>query len=92
MKNQAELLCYQSEKQIKEFEGKISEQKTKEVNELIVKIKETISLENFDTLKLQVENLNKIMMEINSEISKNTNEPSSMDNKKDNVDDFIDVN
>ena len=56
LKNQAELLCYQSEKQIKEFEGKISEQKTKEVNELIVKIKETISLENFDTLKLQVEN------------------------------------
>ena len=73
LKNQAELLCYQSEKQIKEFEGKISEQKTKEVNELIVKIKETISLENFDTLKLEVENLNKIMMEVNSEMSKNTN-------------------
>nr|YP_010443473.1 heat shock protein 70 [Gonyostomum semen]UTE94360.1 heat shock protein 70 [Gonyostomum semen] len=92
LKNQAELLCYQSEKQIKEFEGKISEQKTKEVNELIVKIKETISLENFDTLKLEVENLNKIMMEVNSEMSKNTNEPVSNAPKKDNVDDFIDVN
>jgi molecular chaperone DnaK len=92
LKNQAELLCYQSEKQIKEFEGKISEQKTKEVNELIAKIKETISLENFDTLKLEVENLNKIMMEVNSEMSKNTNEPVSNAPKKDNVDDFIDVN
>jgi molecular chaperone DnaK len=92
LKNQAELLCYQSEKQIKEFEGKISEQKTKEVNELIVKIKETISLENFDTLKLEVENLNKIMMEVNSEMSKNTNEAVSNAPKKDNVDDFIDVN
>jgi molecular chaperone DnaK len=92
LKNQAELLCYQSEKQIKEFEGKISEQKTKEVNELIVKIKETISLENFNTLKLEVENLNKIMMEVNSEMSKNTNEPVSNAPKKDNVDDFIDVN
>lgn len=92
LKNQAELLCYQSEKQIKEFEGKISEQKTKEVNELILKIKETISSENFDTLKLEVENLNKIMMEVNSEISKNTNESPSTDAKKDNVDDFIDVN
>jgi molecular chaperone DnaK len=92
LKNQAELLCYQSEKQIKEFEGKISEQKTKEVNELIVKIKQTISLENFDTLKLEVENLNKIMMEVNSEMSKNTNEPVSNAPKKDNVDDFIDVN
>jgi len=92
LKNQAELLCYQSEKQIKEFEGKISEQKTKEVNELIVKIKETISLENFDTLKLEVENLNKIMMEVNSEMSKNTNEPVSNAPKKDNVDDCIDVN
>jgi len=92
LKNQAELLCYQSEKQIKEFEGKISEQKTKEVNELILKIKEIISSENFDTLKLEVENLNKIMMEVNSEISKNTNESPSTDAKKDNVDDFIDVN
>lgn len=92
LKNQAELLCYQSEKQIKEFEGKISEQKTKEVNELILKIKEIISSENFDTLKLEVENLNKIMMEVNSEMSKNTNEPVSNAPKKDNVDDFIDVN
>lgn len=92
LKNQAELLCYQSEKQIKEFEGKISEQKTKEVNEVIGKIKETISSENFDILKVQVENLNKIMMEINSEMSKNNEQPNSNESKKDNVDDFIDVN
>lgn len=92
LKNQAELLCYQSDKQIKEFEGKISEQKTKEVNELILKLKETISSENFETLKVQVESLNKIMMEINSEIQKNNDQPPSNDNKKENVDDFIDVN
>ena len=32
------------------------------------------------------------MMEVNSEMSKNTNEPVSNAPKKDNVDDFIDVN
>jgi molecular chaperone DnaK len=93
LKNQAELLCYQSEKQLKELEGKISEQKIKEVQECIAKIKETISLEDYDKLKLEVENLNKLITQIGSEtVQNNQTESSSSQSKKDNVDDFIDVN
>ena len=93
LKNQAELLCYQSEKQLKESEGKISEQKIKEVQEIILKIRETISLEDYDKLKIQVENLNKLMTQISADkLENNEVQSSSSDNKKDNVDDFIDVN
>jgi molecular chaperone DnaK len=93
LKNQAELLCYQSEKQLKELDGKISEQKTKEVQEIIIKIKETINLEDYDKLKIQVENLNKLITQISSDtLRNNETESSSSENKKDNVDDFIDVN
>jgi molecular chaperone DnaK len=92
LKNQAELLCYQSEKQLKEFEGKISKQKNEEVNEIILNIKETINKEDYAKLKTQFQILNKLMSQISSELT-NNNETATSDskNKNSNVDDFIDV-
>jgi molecular chaperone DnaK len=92
LKNQAELLCYQSEKQIKELNGQISQERIKEVEELISKIKQLVNSENYDNLEIELENLNKLISQINSEVSVK-NEAIKSDNKdKGKVDNFIDVN
>lgn len=64
LKNQADLLCYQSEKQLKEFETKITDEKKQQVNNLITKVRTAIQEENFDEIKEQTSNLEKQLMEI----------------------------
>jgi len=95
LKNQAELLCYQSEKQLKEFEGKISSQKVLEINNLISKIRENMSSENYEKLKVEVENLSKSIAQVTADISQDEKfSKEKTVNKEENngVDDFIDVN
>jgi molecular chaperone DnaK len=95
LKNQAELLCYQSEKQLKEFEGKISIQKVLEINNLISKIRENMSSENYEKLKVEVENLSKSIAQVTADISQDDKfSKEKTVNKEENngVDDFIDVN
>jgi molecular chaperone DnaK len=88
LKNQAELVCYQSEKQLKENEGKISKEKIQEVEDKIKTVREILNLENYEKLKLEIESLNKLMSLLISEPSSNNSEQPSNNN---NVDDFIDV-
>nr|QBS14381.1 molecular chaperone [Vacuolaria virescens] len=95
LKNQAELLCYQSEKQLKEFEGKISSQKVLEINNLISKIRENMSSENYEKLKVEVENLSKLISQFTADISQDDKfSKEKTVNKEENngIDDFIDVN
>lgn len=86
LKNQAELLCYQSEKQLKENKDKISDEKVKEIEDIIKIIRETMVSENYEKLKIEVENLNKAMSSLMTQQPKNDSEQST-----NNVDDFIDV-
>jgi molecular chaperone DnaK len=90
LKNQAELLCYQSEKQIKETKEKISQEKINEVEKLITSIKELIKLEKYDNLKFEIDNLNKLISQITSESMTNKNN-NDISDRKNNVDDFIDI-
>mmetsp|Transcript_38528 Transcript_38528/g.49110 ORF Transcript_38528/g.49110 Transcript_38528/m.49110 type:complete len:629 (+) Transcript_38528:48-1934(+) len=97
LKNQAELLCYQSEKQIKDFEDKVSKEKAQEINTLIAKVREAMTSEDYELLKTEVENLNKAIAEIGAQVAGNpetgnqaqTNNKSA--NSEDNANDFIDV-
>jgi molecular chaperone DnaK len=89
LKNKAELLCYQSEKQLKEFEGKISEKKVIEINELITNIKQTINLEDYEKLKKQIENLNNLITSLDPNLSKDINSQAN-NSKNENIDDFND--
>jgi molecular chaperone DnaK len=91
LKNQAELLSYQLEKQLKELKGKISQEKVNDAEKLILKIKELINLEDYDNLKVELENLNKLISQINSETMKKNENNVSENKDKDNVDDFIDI-
>nr|YP_009163648.1 dnaK chaperone protein [Triparma laevis]BAS19102.1 dnaK chaperone protein [Triparma laevis] len=85
LKNQADSLCYQSEKQIKDLEDKIENTKKDVVNNLISDIRANISSENLDALKPQIDELQKLMGEIGSELyneqsTSETNETNSNDN------------
>jgi molecular chaperone DnaK len=93
LKNQAELLCYQSEKQLKEFEGKLSKEKVTEINDLILIIRNIVNSEEYEKLKKQIEKLNQLISSIGQNVA-NTSENQSSDSQKDkdNVNDFIDIN
>nr|YP_009687942.1 Hsp70-type chaperone [Haslea nusantara]QDX17457.1 Hsp70-type chaperone [Haslea nusantara] len=64
LKNQAEALCFEAEKEISMFKDNLSEDQQQEVTKLIENIRETLQSEDFDTLKVQVENLKTKMKEI----------------------------
>jgi molecular chaperone DnaK len=70
LKNQAELLCYQSEKQLKELDGKISQEKIEEFKQLINNIKQFINDENYENLKIEIEKLNKALSSIDPNLLK----------------------
>ena len=67
-KNQADSLCYQSEKQITDLGDKVDLSKKDTVMKLIEEIRDNITKENLDNLKPQVEELQKLMSEIGSEL------------------------
>ena len=77
LKNQADSLCYQSEKQIKDLEDKIDNTKKETVNNLIEAIRNNINSENFDGLKPQIDELQKLMGEIGSELYNEQSTPET---------------
>jgi molecular chaperone DnaK len=77
LKNQADLLCYQSEKQLKEFGTKITEVKKNEIEQLIVKIRTAVQTEDFDEMKKQTLDLEKELMEIGQNIYNQQEQTSS---------------
>jgi molecular chaperone DnaK len=89
-KNQADSLCYQSEKQINELGDKVESGKKDVVNKLIEEIRDNITKENLDNLKPQVEELQKLMAEIGSELY-NTDEQNSNPVSPDDNDAVIDT-
>tara|TARA_B100000768_G_scaffold163895_1_gene165468 strand:+ start:5289 stop:7154 length:1866 start_codon:yes stop_codon:yes gene_type:complete len=85
LKNQADSLCYQSEKQIKDLEDKIDNTKKETVNNLIEAIRNNINSENFDGLKPQIDELQKLMGEIGSELYNEQSTPEANDSSDDSV-------
>ena len=85
LKNQADSLCYQSEKQIKDLEDKIDNTKKETVNNLIEAIRNNINSENLDGLKPQIDELQKLMGEIGSELYNEQSTPETNDSSDDSV-------
>ncbi len=87
-KNQADSLCYQSEKQLTDLGEKLDDNKKQTVTGLIEKIRTNINSENIEELKAQIDDLQKIMTEIGNELySTNTesSETPTSDNENDSV-------
>nr|YP_011005227.1 DnaK chaperone protein [Aureophycus aleuticus]WAM62090.1 DnaK chaperone protein [Aureophycus aleuticus] len=75
LKNQADLVCYQNEKQLKEYEDKISLEKKELLLEGIKGIRDVLQNEDFDNenLKNKLEELQKISQTVGEEIASSAN-------------------
>ena len=64
LKNQAETLCFEAEKELSLFKENISEEKQQDITKLIESIRQDVQNNNFDSLKTNVESLKSAMKEI----------------------------
>lgn len=76
-KNQAESLCYQAEKQVKEFEDKISQDLKIKIEELITELRSSLEKEEYDNIESISQQLQNSLMDI----GKNAAQTESKDAK-----------
>nr|UAX22904.1 dnaK [Alaria esculenta]UXD12068.1 dnaK [Alaria esculenta]UXD12209.1 dnaK [Alaria esculenta]UXD12350.1 dnaK [Alaria esculenta]UXD12491.1 dnaK [Alaria esculenta] len=90
LKNQADLVCYQNEKQLKEYEDKISLEKKELLQEGIKEIRDILQNEDFDNedLKNKLEELQKVSQTIGEEIASSAN-PEAKDEPQANSDETV---
>nr|NP_045188.1 heat shock protein 70 [Cyanidium caldarium]Q9TLT1.1 RecName: Full=Chaperone protein dnaK; AltName: Full=HSP70; AltName: Full=Heat shock 70 kDa protein; AltName: Full=Heat shock protein 70 [Cyanidium caldarium]AAF12906.1 unknown [Cyanidium caldarium]WDB00123.1 heat shock protein 70 [Cyanidium caldarium] len=83
LKNQAETICYQAQKQLNEFKEKIDKNQYKRIEDLIAKLKQAISSNEYEEIKNLMEAIQKETMEIGKELyskdSKNTKNSDVID-------------
>jgi molecular chaperone DnaK len=75
LKNQAEALCFEADKELSLVKETISEEKQENITKLIEQIKQNSQNENFESLKSQLEELKTVMKEMLE--SKMNNESNS---------------
>jgi len=80
LKNQADSLCYQSEKQVEELKEKISLSDKENIMNLITKLKSAIANDSYDEIKSLSKNLQDSLMEIGKKVY-STNDNSSSNSK-----------
>ena len=68
LKNQAESLCYQSEKQIAELKEKVTSADKDNILELISKLKAAISSDSYDDIKSLSKSLQDALMEVGKKV------------------------
>ena len=74
LKNQAEALCFEAEKELSLFKDNIAEDKKEKITKLIETIRTEIKTDNFEALKSQVEKLKTSMKDmVASKVSDNSN-------------------
>ncbi|MHC1718986.1 MAG: molecular chaperone DnaK [Acidaminococcaceae bacterium] len=72
VRNQADSLCYQAEKTIKDMEGKGSEELVKKVEAALLVLKETLKGDDAEKIKADTETLTKPLYELSAELYKQT--------------------
>ncbi len=68
VKNKADSMVYQTEKQLKEFEGKVSDAVRKPVEDGIAKLKKDIEADDVEAMKRTMESLEQHLMQLGQEI------------------------
>nr|BDA97623.1 heat shock protein 70 [Cryptomonas tetrapyrenoidosa] len=77
LKNQAESLCYQSEKQISELKEKVASTDKENILDLITKLKAAISTDSYDDIKSLSKNLQDALMEVGKKVYSSNSNPST---------------
>nr|YP_011006628.1 DnaK chaperone protein [Halosiphon tomentosus]WAM63773.1 DnaK chaperone protein [Halosiphon tomentosus] len=90
LKNQADLICYQNEKQLKEYGEKLSPGKKETILQGIQDIRDILGSDDFDNqnLKTKMEELQKTSQAIGEEL-KNSSESESKDQPETSPDDTV---
>ena len=78
VRNNADSLCYQAEKTIKDMEGKGSEELIGKVQAALDTLKETLKGEDMEKIKADTEALTKPLYELSAELYKQTDERPSV--------------
>lgn len=93
--NNADSLIFSTEKQLKDYGDKISEDKKKDLEEAKNKLKNAVSKKDINLIETEKANLEKMWQEISTEMYNQTNEQSEQTNQtkenKDNSNDAEDV-
>ena len=77
LKNQADSLCYQSEKQIEELKEKINSQDKDNLNEMIAKLKSSVKNDDYETIKSLSKSLQEALMEVGKKVYASSNPTES---------------
>ena len=77
LKNQAEALCFEAEKELSLFNDNISDDKKQNITKLIETIREEIKTDDFESLKAKVEELKISMKDMVASNPSVTNDPNS---------------
>ena len=79
LRNEADLICYQNEKQLKEYENKLSPEKKETLTTAIKSVRDILQNDEFDNenLKIKIEDLKKISQAVGEEIATGTNPTQS---------------
>jgi molecular chaperone DnaK len=87
--NQADALIFQTEKQIKEFGDKMTDDQKSKLNETLAEVKEAHSAQDVDKIDSSIAKLNDIWAEVSTELYKQTESANPVDG--DSGDSFVDV-
>lgn len=80
IKNQAESLCYQADKQIKEFEDKISQDLKIKIEGLITDLRSSLEKEEYENIESVSQQLQNSLMEIGKNATQSENKDTSTKN------------
>lgn len=73
LKNQSDSLCYQSEKQLKELDGKIDDTNKNKISSMISELRNAINNENYDEMKDLNSKLQTALMDLGKSVYEKTN-------------------
>ena len=80
LKNKADSLCYQAERQLQEFDKKITTKDKDEVLDLIKELRTSLEAENYSTIEQKQQRLQQLMMDIGKKIYSNVQNPTETSN------------
>ena len=89
LKNQADALCYQSEKQVKDLGDKATPQEKEKIENLISKLRTSIQEDNSEEIKVFSEELQKELMEIGKKVYSSNSDNSKSDGSNTNFTDSV---
>ena len=85
LKNQADSLCYQSERQLQDLEGKVTKEEVEKVKDQIGILRTAIASDNYGAIEEEQKKLQNLLMELGKAVYSSPDNTDSRKNKTDNA-------